>query len=192
MTTLKELSDSELVRRLLANDEKAIHYVFYSHYNSLLKYNANKTAAHKKIEFEDLIQELYLYISKNNWEKLRKYDSNMPFANWFSVVSYRFFKDFTASMIDSSQKVPIDNMDDKTFFIQRNNVADMIMTDITNAISDIRPPRDAEILKALLIDEEEPLLVASRFGVTVANLYNIKRRALAKLIQKHLQEYVVK
>lgn len=64
------------------------------------------------------------------------------------------------------------------------------MKDITNAIYKVKPPRDAGILKALLLDEEEPLVVAKRFGVTVANLYNIKRRALAKLIQNHLQEYV--
>jgi RNA polymerase sigma factor (sigma-70 family) len=183
-------SDVAIYNGLLNNDETVIQYVFYDHFRTLLQHNATKTAGNKNVDFEDLIQELFLYISKNDWEKLRKYNPEMPFANWFSVVSYRFFKDYTASMIDSSKNVPIDDMDARNILFQRNNKADMIMTDITRAIYKVKPPRDAEILKALLLDEEEPLAVANRFGVTVANLYNIKRRALAKLIQNHLQEYV--
>lgn len=56
-------------------------------------------------------------------------------------------------------------------------------------LDELEPPRDREILTALLIHDEEPQEVADRFNVTVDNLYNIKRRALAKLIQKHLKDY---
>jgi DNA-directed RNA polymerase specialized sigma24 family protein len=62
------------------------------------------------------------------------------------------------------------------------------MMDIMDGLKMLEPPRDREILEALLIHDEEPQEVADRFGVTVDNLYNIKRRALARLIQKHLFE----
>lgn len=185
-------TDIEIYNRLLHNDERMIRYVFYEHFNSMLRFNALKAAGNKSIELDDLIQELYLYISKNDWEKLRKYSPEYPFANWFSVVSYRFFKDFTFSMIESSQNVPIDNIDDRTVLAQGTNISSSIIMDIKNAIRKAKPPRDRQILEALILNEEEPTDVAAQFEVTVDNLYNIKRRAIAKLIKNHLQDYLNK
>lgn len=188
----KQYSDKELFLGLINNDEAVIRYVFFQRYRSLLQYNAYKTAGNKNVDLDDLIQELYLYISKNNWEKLLKYNPDMPFENWFSVVSYRFFKDFTASMIDSSRNLPIDKIDERSIMFQQNQVEQMMVADIKKAILQVTPPRNAQILKALIIDEEDPVEVAKRFDVTVDNLYNIKRRALAKLIRNHLQDYITK
>ena len=187
-----KITDKQLVEGLLRNEESVIQYVFYEHFDSLLRYNALKVAANKNVQFEDLVQELYLYVSRNGWEKLRRYDVQMPFANWFSVVSYRFFKDYTHSMIDSTQTLPIEDVDDRRVFLQGNNAFSSIVMDIKNAIRKSKPPRDRQILEALVLNEEEPAEVAERFSVTVDNLYNIKRRALAKLIKNHLQDYVTK
>lgn len=189
---MMEYTNLQLLNGLLANDERMIQYVFYEHFESMLRYNALKASGNKDVDFSDLVQELYLYVSRNDWEKLKKYDPSLPFANWFSVVSYRFFKDFTFSMIESTKNVPIEDMDDRNAFLQGNNVFSTIVMDIKNAIRKSKPPRDRQILEALVLNEEEPAEVAERFNVTVDNLYNIKRRALAKLIKNHLQDYITK
>lgn len=181
--------DAQLVAELLAGNEGALHYVFYDHFNPLLKMNANKAAGTKQVEYDDLVQELYLYLSNNDWEKLRKYNPERPFINWFSVVSYRFFKDFSCSMIDLSNQIPISNMNDHLTAFMSNGTIGTIMMDIKQAISKLKPPRDSEILEALLLRDEEPETVAKRHNVTVDNLYNIKRRAIAKLIKQHLIDY---
>ena len=181
--------DAQLVAELLAGNEGALHYVFYYHFNPLLKMNAYKAAGTKQVEYDDLVQELYLYLSNNNWEKLRKYNPERPFINWFSVVSYRFFKDFSCSMIDLSNQIPISNMNDHQTAFMSNGTIGTIMMDIKQAISKLKPPRDSEILEALLLRDEEPETVAKRHNVTVDNLYNIKRRAIAKLIKQHLIDY---
>ena len=181
--------DAQLVAELLAGNEGALHYVFYDHFKPLLKMNAYKAAGTKLVTYDDLVQELYLYLSSNNWEKLRKYNPERPFVNWFSVVSYRFFKDFSRSMIDSSDQIPISNMNDHQTAFMSNGTIGTIMMDIKQAISKLKPPRDSEILEALLLRDEEPETVAKRHNVTVDNLYNIKRRAIAKLIKQHLIDY---
>ena len=181
--------DAQLVAELLAGNEGALHYVFYDHFNPLLKMNAYKAAGTKQVEYDDLVQELYLYLSNNDWEKLRKYNPERPFINWFSVVSYRFFKDFSCSMIDLSNQIPISNMNDHQTAFMSNGTIGTIMMDIKHAISKLKPPRDSEILEALLLRDEEPETVAKRHNVTVDNLYNIKRRAIAKLIKQHLIDY---
>lgn len=181
--------DAQLVAELLAGNEGALHYVFYDHFKPLLKMNAYKAAGTKLVTYDDLVQELYLYLSSNNWEKLRKYNPERPFVNWFSVVSYRFFKDFSRSMIDSSDQIPISNMNDHQTAFTSNGTIGTIMMDIKQAISKLKPPRDSQILEALLLRDEEPETVAKQHNVTVDNLYNIKRRAIAKLIKQHLVDY---
>lgn len=181
--------DAQLVAELLAGNEGALHYVFYDHFKPLLKMNAYKAAGTKQVEYDDLVQELYLYLSNNDWEKLRKYNPERPFINWFSVVSYRFFKDFSCSMIDLSNQIPISNMNDHQTAFMSNGTIGTIMMDIKHAISKLKPPRDSQILEALLLRDEEPETVAKRHNVTVDNLYNIKRRAIARLIKQHLVDY---
>lgn len=182
-------NDEHLIRQLLAGNERAVNYVFYDHFTSLLRHNAAKAAGNKGVPYDDLVQELFLYLSANNWAQLRKYNPEMPFVNWFSVVSYRFFKDFSRSMIDSSLKVPISNTSDHLFRQHESVDLFSLMGDVQRALAKLKPPRDRDILEALIIRDEEPEKVAVRHNVTVDNLYNIKRRALAKLIKQHLTGY---
>ena len=180
-------SDKQFVADLLAGDSKALECLLYDRFRRLLRFNALKAAPN--VPVDDLIQELYLYLSSNDWERLKKYDSSLPFDRWFSVVSYRFFKDFSHSMIDSRHQIPITNIEDQQLLNAGTSQMNHIMMDIRQGFDELEPPRDREILTALILHDEEPQQVADRFGVTVDNLYNIKRRALAKLIKKHLKDY---
>lgn len=180
-------TDKQFVADLLAGNGNALECLLYDRYRRLLRFNALKAAPN--VPVDDLIQELYLYLSSNDWERLKKYDSSLPFDRWFSVVSYRFFKDFSHSMIDSRRQIPITNIEDQQLLNAGTSQMSHIMMDIKQGFDKLEPPRDREILTALILHDEEPQQVADRYGVTVDNLYNIKRRALAKLIQKHLKDY---
>jgi RNA polymerase sigma factor (sigma-70 family) len=180
-------TDRQFVADLLANDGKALECLLYDRYRSLLRFNAMKAAPN--VPVDDLVQELYLYLSTDNWARLKKYDPELPFERWFSVVSYRFFKDFSLRMIDSRHQIPITNIEDQQLLNAGTSQMNQIMMDIKKGFDELEPPRDREILTALILHDEEPQVVANRFNVTVDNLYNIKRRALAKLIQKHLKDY---
>lgn len=180
-------TDRQFVADLLANDGKALECLLYDRYRSLLRFNAMKAAPN--VPVDDLVQELYLYISADNWARLKKYDPELPFERWFSVVSYRFFKDFSLRMIDSRRQIPITKIEDQRLLNAGTTQMNHMMMDIKKGFDELEPPRDREILTALILHDEEPQEVANRFNVTVDNLYNIKRRALAKLIKKHLNDY---
>ncbi len=180
-------TDQQFVADLIANDGKALECLLYDRYRRLLRFNALKAAPN--VPVDDLVQELYLYLSADGWARLKKYDPELPFDRWLSVVSYRFFKDFSLRMIDSRRQIPITNIEDQQLLNAGTSQMNHIMMDIMDGLKMLEPERDREILTALIIDDEEPQDVAKRYGVTVDNLYNIKRRALAKLIQKHLKDY---
>lgn len=180
--------DRQLVTALLSNDEGAIRCVFHDRYRSLLRFNAMKAAP--QVPFDDLVQDLYLYLSADNWARLRRYDAaRFPFASWFSVVSYRFFKDSARGMIDSAPRVPIDNVREHGLALSSASVVDTLLMDLKNILRRFKPPRDREVLEAFLLRDEAPETIADRFGVTVDNLYNIKRRALERLRKDYLTDY---
>ena len=173
--------DAHLVADVLSGHEGALHCLLYEQYAALLHRNAAKAAYGKAVEYDDLLHELYLYLRKDDWHCLRGYDPQQPFVNWFSVVSYRFFKDFSRPMIDSGQMVPISTVNEPPARHFGSELTGSIRMDLLAALARLVPPRDREIIEALLLRDEEPAEVAERHGVTIDNLYNIKRRALARL-----------
>ena len=65
-------------------------------------------------------------------------------------------------------------------------------TDLQRLMDLMHTKRYAYVIQRLMIDECEPEQVAKELNVTVANLYNIKRRAMAQLIRvalKDIKEY---
>lgn len=86
-------------------------------------------------------------------------------------------------MIDSVDKMPISHIENNNISFSSNEMNTFTM-DVKNILKDFEPPRDKSILEAFLLKDEEPSVIATRFGVTIDNLYNIKRRALARLRKK--------
>lgn len=177
---LSKLSDRELVDAVIQGDESAIGYFFYEKFNALFSRNLYKVAANKNVVLEDLVQDLYIHLSKNDWERLKRYDEDCgKLLNWLSVVSYLFFKDKTASLIDSAPRVPIE---------EREDIPSMDKTDsliekkyILKIIEKLHPPRYRDVVDYLILKGRDPGEVAKELGVNIDNLYNIKSKALAKL-----------
>ncbi len=181
------IDDADMVAKMMSGHNGALHYVFYDHYDSLLRYNAAKAAGRKGVEVDDLIQELYLYLSADDWARLRRYDPQHPFAAWFSVVSFRFFKDISRSMMDLDSQVPISTIDDHSPLLAGGTNISTLIMDIKNTLKNFKPPRDRDILEAILLRDEEPADIACRYNITVDNLYNIKRRALERFRKMFLK-----
>lgn len=179
-----------MVNALLEGNEGALRYVFYDHFRPLLYHNYTMTKKGNFVEFDDVVQQLYLYLSENDWERLRRYNPAMPFVNWFSVVSCRYFKDFFRSVIDPTVREPIIYIDDHNPTLAiTSEVSQTLLGDLWRVLPLLEPPRDRQILKSFLIDDEAPETVAKRHGVTIDNLYNIKRRALTRLVKNYLIDY---
>lgn len=182
-------SDAQLVSAVMAGDEGATRYLFYDHYTALLRRNYIKTVGNLPIQFEDLVQELYLFLCADNWEKLKKYNVENDFVCWFSTVSFRFFKDYCKkkfySVTDFSNEIP--NYDKRESYFDWENSE--LMRDLRRVLAFFQPPRDREIIEATVIRDEKLSEVAKRYDLTEDNLSTIKRRALARLVATYLSDY---
>lgn len=85
------LSDQELVQLLFANDAEAIEYVFFHRCNGMFAHIIH-SVLQSQGEKEELISEFYLYLSENNWNRLRNYEFKSSLNTWLTVVAVRYFK----------------------------------------------------------------------------------------------------
>lgn len=182
-------NDAQLVSAVMAGDEGATRYLFYDHYTALLRKNYNKTVGNLPVQFDDLVQELYLFFRENDWEKLKKYDPAEDFICWFSTVSFRFFKDCCKKKFYSSTDFTDDipNYDKRESYFDWENSE--LMRDLRRVLPFFQPPRDREIIEATVIRDESISEVAQRYNLTENNLSTIKRRALARLVATYLSDY---
>ncbi len=84
-------TDQEIVAAVIINDRDMIEYLFCEKCSSLLSY-ITYSIFDNRVDRRELISELFLYIAKDNWYKLRQFDFRSSLMTWMSVVSTRFFQ----------------------------------------------------------------------------------------------------
>jgi len=184
---LKEMADQKIIAELIAENAGVVEFVFYKKSKAMFDYVAKSIFSYQ-VPKNELISELYLFLREDNWRKVREFEGRSKFSTWLSVVSIRFFLKRKAKLIDSGSKYAL--CSDKVMNLSgKSPYEEMIRKiDLINAIQRLQSPRDKYVILSLEIEGYEADEVALNLGVTKANLYNIKKRALEKL-SKSLNEY---
>ena len=182
------MSDKELVDAVCSNDQRAIVHMFYKKYISTFQYHVYKLFPYKE-DVRDLVDEFFLYLYENDWRRLKTFDSSKAsLATWMSVTSFRFFKNYKHSKIDSNGLISISDKWE-TFvgdWVQSNDTG--LMMDINQAIDSITNDRDREIARLLFIEDKEFQVIADRFELSVDYVYTVKNR-LVKQLKTKLNSY---
>ncbi len=177
----KSISDKEIVYGLLSDDEQMIRYLFYEKCSAMFSYII-KSVFNYHVDRDELINELYIYLKKDDWRKVRNFNYQSKFTTWLSVVAVRYFIQKRRSLIDSTPNMtPIDTIKIQNLVTteQEDKVIDKI--DLYSAISKLANSRERFVLIATYIEGRCEKDVAADLGINIANLYNIKSRA-----KKHL------
>lgn len=177
MNEHRTYDDHKIVAGLISNDAEIIRYVFYARCNKLFHFIINSIFDGKVIK-DELISELFLYLANNDWAKIRKFDFRSSFYTWLSVVAVRFFQKKRASLLEI--ELP------ETLISYMRHEKDGITKDydtfeLRNAIRGMSNPRYREVITQLDLEDKEPKDVAESLGITLANLYNLHRRAIFSL-----------
>lgn len=170
-------SDKELVEGILANDERIINYFFFERCAPMFRHII-KNVFDYKAEKDELINELYLCLRKNDWEKLRKFEYRSKLTTWLKVVAIRFFIKERDELIENLSETPLYRQE--IYDTQDRTISKI---DVESVLSKIPNVRYREVIHSLFIEDIEPQLLADKMEITVDNLYNIKRRAMSQLAQ---------
>lgn len=183
------MSDDDLIKSVCDNDQQAIVYLFYKKYLPTFQYHICKLFPYKE-EIRDLIDEFFLYMYEDDWRRLRTFDSTRAsLSTWISVTSFRFFKNYKHSKVDSNGLIAISDKWE-TFvgdWVQSCDAG--LLMDINSAIESISNDRDRKIAKLLFIEDNEFQKVADRFGLSVDYIYTVKNR-LVKQLKVKLSSYL--
>jgi RNA polymerase sigma factor (sigma-70 family) len=170
-------SDRELIEGMINNDDGIIQYFFFEKCMPMFRYIIQKVFD-CQVEKYELINELYLLLRADDWHKLRQFDYRSRLTTWLSVVAIRFFQKKRAGLIENNSldTLIIEKVDNSEERIH-------LKLDVKNLIGQLPNKRYRFVIKKLILEDKEPQEVANEMGITVDNLYNIKRRALQMLAQ---------
>lgn len=174
--------DLRLAQAIIARDEQATRAFFYEDCRGMLTLIMSKVFDYD-VEYDELVNALYLYIMENDAYRLRQFRGRSSIYLWLRTTATRFFIQYREQVIDDTTHEPLLMGAEEPAEDQDDNEDEDIRL-MRRAFDQLPNRRYAYVLQRLVIDEAPPLNVAAEMGITVDNLYNIKKRAIAQLTQQ--------
>lgn len=177
------MTDQEIVQRLIGRDERVTRWFFHEKCRPLLLSIMRHVFSYP-VEYDEMANEVYLLLMEDDARRLRHFDFRSSLFQWLKTVALRHFINKRALMIeDTTQEYPYNETK-----AQDADSAGTARVDIPRLLGQLKIRRQAYVLQRLVIEDAEPKAVAAELGVTVDNLYNIKKRAITALTQLVLAE----
>lgn len=181
------MTDQEIIQGLLARDNVVTEQFFFVKCRPLLTAIMRLVFSYP-VEYDEMVSELYRYMMADDGAKLRQFQYRSTIYQWMKVVATRFFIRHRDSMIENASKEPLyEQHDDKKAIETESKIADKIDVRRLLALMDNR--RYADVIRRLILEDMEPEQYAAQIGVTVDNLYNIKKRAMTALTRIAIKYY---
>lgn len=181
------MNDREIIQGLIDRDNRVTEQFFFVNCRPLLTATMRLVFSYP-VEYDEMVSELYDYLMEDDGRKLRQFQYRSTIYQWIKVVATRFFIHKRDSLIDdASKEPPFDRCDDADAVDTAQIIAQRI--DVARLLDMMDNQRYADTLRHLILQDEEPEAYARAIGVTVDNLYNIKRRAIAALSRIAIKHY---
>ena len=148
---------------------------------------------HKDEEFiNDAIGEIYYYLVKNDAAKLKSFKGESSFGAWLKIVVIRLLKykkrygkliDSVTSDIHSEKEIEQNAgiIEDTMSAFEAKEYLEYLFSKMSNK-------RYVDVIRALVLEDKKPKNIAMFMGITVDNLYNVKKNALDALKKIAIEE----
>ena len=180
------MTDKEIIEKLITRDERITQRFFFRNcrplFMSIIRYVFSY-----EVDYDEFVSEFYLYLMEEDAYKLRQFEGRSSIYQWLKIIAIRYFMAKRERMIDmSSKNTPSDtSIHEDTVDEESRTVARM---DITALLERMPNKRYVNVIRRLVLEDAEPKDVAEELRVSVDNLYNIKKRAIASMTQVALNE----
>lgn len=178
------MTDREIIQGLIARNNQITQSFFFEECRPLFCKIISVVFSYE-VDYDEFVNELYVYLMENEAQKLKDFQYRSSVYMWLKVLAIRYFIKKRDHLIDvNPENTPYDmlepacaNYDDQTAVI-----------DMERLFSQMKTERYVYVIRKLLIEDYEPEQLAIEMGVTTANLYNIKRRAIEQLTRIALND----
>lgn len=180
------MTDQEIIKRLIDREEAFTRDFFFIRCRPLFLSIIDKVFS-CKVEFNEFVNEFYLYLMENDAYRLKQFQYRSSIYQWIKVVAIRYFVKKRDSMIENTSQETLFNTIANTH-CTNDDMKIVSEIDEKRLLHVMTNRRFAYVLKRLIVEQEDPKIVAEELNVTMANLYNIKKRAIASLTTILLNE----
>lgn len=177
------MTDKEIIKGLIDRDRQITEEFFFVKCRPLF-YSVMKFVFDYEVEYDEMVNELYVYLMEDDAAKLRNFQYRSSVYQWLKILAIRFFIKKRTLMIDSnSHETPYDG--DKQVEQEPDSSAEF---DLERLFEAMPTKRYAFVIRRLVLEDCEPEKLAQEMNITTANLYNIKRRSIAQLTRIALND----
>lgn len=183
----KQLNETDdiFIEALKNGNNEVSRQFFYKEIGGIL-HKIRMEVFRGNVDFDELVSELYLYLSRDNWTKLDGFDgkNGCRLRTWMIPVAWRFFMSIRERLLRTEK------IDDNSGVIRssvRDDLRIQIAIDVNAVLSRMPNERYAEIIRLLLIEGYASQDVADMLDMRVENIYNLKHRAINQFIELYGQ-----
>ncbi len=181
---LRVMTDQEIVKGLIERDGYVTEDFFFVKCKPLFCSIMNIVFDYE-VEYDELVNELYLYLMEDDAIKLRNFEYRSSVYQWLKILATRFFIKKRARMIDNTSGEPPYDIQDQ-IAASESDVA--VEYDMERLFEAMPTKRYVYVIRRLILEDCEPEELAREMNITTANLYNIKRRSMAQLTRIALND----
>ena len=177
--------DKQIIEALINRDERVTYHFFFEKcrplFVSIIRYVFSY-----EVDYDEFVNELYLHLMEGDAWRLKAFEGRSSIYQWLKVVAIRFFVQKRDNLIEDVSREPL--MNEATEEMDCSASAMMAKIDVEQLLSQLKNERYVMVIRRLVLDDAEPKEIAKELNVTVDNLYNIKKRAIAALTQIALND----
>ena len=178
------MTDREIIHGLIAKDNRVTREFFFVKCRPLF-HNIMTQVFSYEVDYDEMVNELYVYLMENDASKLRNFQFRSSVYSWLKILSIRFFIKKRNRLIEDTLRVtPYDKQ-----LKELSTTEDMSTEiDLEQLFDSMSNKRYVYVIRRLVLEDWEPEQLAKEMNITTANLYNIKRRAMSQLTHVALQD----
>jgi RNA polymerase sigma factor (sigma-70 family) len=174
-----DANDRHLVSQILGGNSKVAAYFLTQKCTRIFEYIINTRLRGLGLQTDDLVNDFYIYLQENDWEKLRQFRFESQLLTWIYLVAARYLvKKYARELKENSRNgTPIESI---STFVDEDSEQRIVRSEILEAISYLKDKRCRQLLllgfQGFNSDE-----IADRLGINTNNVYVIRSRAIKNL-----------
>ena len=176
MRKLDRLSDRQIVDLLLANNKEVLEYVFFHRCDGMFA-RVISSVFQSQVKKEELITDFYLFLSAEDWRRLRQFEFRSELDTWLTVVAIRFFNQKKSLLRTNSVDLPSLLEKEAGEIPDDYDILDeMSKVELYEAIEKLPKTRERFALLGVLAGKSAGI-IAKELGCTVTAVYNLTKKA---------------
>lgn len=176
------MTDQQIIEALIARDNAITQEFFFERCRPLFTAIIRHVFSYE-VDYDEFVNELYIHLIENDAARLRQFEGRSSLYQWIKVTAIRFFIKKRERLIEDATKEPL--IDEVTLVETHDSSA---AADVERILAAMPNRRYAYVIRKLMVEELSPDELATIMHITSDNLYNLKRRAMAQLMQVALKD----